>query len=248
MTEPRTAIYRGATRTDAERAYHAGARGAVDEGYVPASEDWSKALGQEVLTVGYVFAPDQAPAVLDALTTAERESRRAAMAPRVAPATPAEATPAQASEAVAKPGSRRLPIILVSVIILVLVLAWQQGLLSSLTSGGGSAGNIPPTGQMWFGTSFDPNTFAVSGRTSTTTKGTTVAAVATLPRSVSSGDINMRVSLDGTVIGVQQISMTGSGELFGVTLGPYFVGGAYKYDILDLGGNVLASGSLTVTE
>ena len=58
----------------------------------------------------------------------------------------------------------------------------------------------------------------------------------------------MRVSLDGTVIANEAIAMKGSGELFGVTLTPFVVAGSYKYDLVDIGGNLLASGSLTVTE
>jgi hypothetical protein len=251
MTEPRTVVYRGASRSEVERKYHAGARTAVDEGYAPASEEWSNALGQEVLTVRYAYDPDQASAVLSALDAAERESRTAAMAPRITQ--PPAATPAVAvQQPDAKPprSTTLRTVIVVLIIVLGAVAAWQSGLFgggSVLPPTGGAPANVPPTGQMWFGTSFDPNTFSISGRTSTARTGSTVAAVANLPRSISSGDANMRVSLDGEVIALQQITMQGSGDLFGISLGPYFLAGLYKYEILDLGGNVLASGSLTVT-
>ena len=72
MTEDWSSVYRGATREAAESAYHADARTRVREGYVPAAEDWSMALGQQVLTVRYVYAPDETAAVLEALASAER--------------------------------------------------------------------------------------------------------------------------------------------------------------------------------
>jgi hypothetical protein len=66
--ERRTVVYRGATREQAESAYHDDARKAATDGFVPTSENWSVALGQQVLTVDYLFQPDQAPAVLAALS------------------------------------------------------------------------------------------------------------------------------------------------------------------------------------
>jgi hypothetical protein len=254
MTEPRTTVYRGATRSDVERAYHAGARAAVDDGYVPAGEEWSTALGQEALTVRYIYDPDQGTAVLSALDAAERESRLVAMAPGVAPPPPAAAPvspPAQGAKP-AKSTPTRVKVLLLLVLGLGAYAASQSGILTGggLPSIGGVSTNVPPSGQIWFGTSFSPDTFAMTGRTTTAKVGGTVAAVATLPRAVSSGEINMRITLDGTILGVQNITMagSGSGELVGVTLGPYFIGGEYDYAILDLGGNVLATGRLTVTQ
>ncbi len=69
--DTRSVIYRAPTREDAERAYHEGARDAAAEGFVPTSEVWSTALGQQVLTVLFVHAPDQANAVLEALGAVE---------------------------------------------------------------------------------------------------------------------------------------------------------------------------------
>jgi hypothetical protein len=65
--ERRTVVYRGATREQAEAAYHDDARKAATDGFVPTAENWSVALGQQVLTVDYVLEPEQAPAVLAAL-------------------------------------------------------------------------------------------------------------------------------------------------------------------------------------
>jgi hypothetical protein len=63
----RTGVYRGASEAEATAEYHAEAARAASEGFVPVSEQWSTALGQSVLTVSYVHAPDQAPAILEML-------------------------------------------------------------------------------------------------------------------------------------------------------------------------------------
>ncbi len=70
MNQERSSAYRGATREAAEAAYHADARVMARMGYTPASEDWSTAR-EQVLTVRYVHAPEQASAVLEALAEAE---------------------------------------------------------------------------------------------------------------------------------------------------------------------------------
>ena len=104
--------------------------------------------------------------------------------------------------------------------------------------------DLPPVGQIWFGTSFDPTTFAVSGRATTFTSGTTVALVAHSPRSIGSGEGNLRITLDGQTINNSALQIAGEGELYGVTY-PLPVPGTYTFAITDLGGNVLASGSVT---
>ncbi|MGO9208218.1 MAG: hypothetical protein ACLQBX_18920, partial [Candidatus Limnocylindrales bacterium] len=106
--------------------------------------------------------------------------------------------------------------------------------------------NVPPVGDIWFGSSFDPSTFAVAGITTSATPGSTVALVAQLPRSISSGQANLRGSLAGNVILNQALNVSGSGDLFGTTVGPLNLPGMYTYQIVDVGGDVLASGTLTV--
>ena len=166
--------------------------------------------------------------------------------------TPFAATPSQTAWTSPAPSAGRRPLAIglsVAVIVIIaLVAAWQLGLFSRSTSAGGTAGNIPPTGQIWFGSSFDTTTFALSGITTTARTGTTVALVALLPRSISTGTASLRVSLNGTTVVNQAVTMTGSGDLFGTTVGPFVVAGAYKYELVDLGGNALASGTLTVSQ
>ena len=162
--------------------------------------------------------------------------------------TPYGATPPSAAHVTSSRGLSTRTVVIIGILIVAVIGAWQLGLFAGLTSTAGTAGDIPPSGEVWFGSSFDTNTFALSGITTTFKTGETAALVAQLPRSVSEGDMNMRVSLDGTVIVSQAIAMQGSGDVFGITLTPFVVAGTYKYDLVDIGGNALASGTLTVTE
>lgn len=81
MPESRSAVYRAMTREEVERVYHDEARRLAAEGLAPTSEDWSAALGQQILTVQYAYLPDQAPGVLAALSSLE-SAPKAPTAPR----------------------------------------------------------------------------------------------------------------------------------------------------------------------
>lgn len=62
-----TQTYRGSTRESAEAAYHVDARSAAQRGYVPVSEHWSTALGEQLLTVTYQYNPAEVPRVMGML-------------------------------------------------------------------------------------------------------------------------------------------------------------------------------------
>jgi hypothetical protein len=68
-------VYRGATREEAERAYHADARGRAQAGFVPVSEEWSTALGQQLLAVRYRYDPSATFETLRALGQVAAESK-----------------------------------------------------------------------------------------------------------------------------------------------------------------------------
>ena len=70
--QQRSSAYRGVSREEAAAAYHVDARVMARMGYVPQSEDWTTQL-EQILVVGYVHAPERAPAVLSALEAAEAE-------------------------------------------------------------------------------------------------------------------------------------------------------------------------------
>ena len=136
---------------------------------------------------------------------------------------------------------------LVTVVGLFAVLAASVLLLGGkVGSAGGSesiSADIPPAGQVWFGTGFDPSTFALSGRSDHAPTGRTVAMVAHLAAPVSSGQANVRIELDGTTMAdnALQLSGTAAGDVVGFTLA-FPIAGSYRVTVTDVGGAALATG------
>lgn len=124
-------------------------------------------------------------------------------------------------------------------------------LIAALLAGcGGSIdqADVPPAGDIWFGTAFDPNTLAISGRTDTVSTTEVFAFVGTLPSAMDGSEVNIRIAYDGQQVSNQEANATGSGEVFGFTYGPLFEPGTWTFEMTDIGGNVLASGDVTATE
>lgn len=107
-----------------------------------------------------------------------------------------------------------------------------------------SAENVPPAGQVWFGSSFDAKTYAMTGRTDSVTTTQPVALVAHLTRNAEPG-LTIRASKDGTFVTSAPVAVNGSGDVVGLMLGALVVPGAWTYDLTDVGGNVLATGTVT---
>ena len=121
-------------------------------------------------------------------------------------------------------------------------------LLLVACKGGVSSANVPPTGEVWFGQSFDTSTFAITGRTSTVKVGAPFAAVANIGKTVDGSAMNMRIYLDGTLIATTGLSWTGSGDVWGWSPNPAYAAGSWRYELTDVGGNVLAGGQVEATE
>jgi hypothetical protein len=107
-----------------------------------------------------------------------------------------------------------------------------------------AAQDIPPAGGIWFGKSFDPTTFVLTGKHSSVGTQEPSAFVAHLTKSIE-GTVTVRASLDGTFVGATDVPLTGSGQVMGLTLGALVTPGQWTYDVVDVGGNVLASGTVT---
>jgi hypothetical protein len=107
--------------------------------------------------------------------------------------------------------------------------------------------NVPPAGAVWFGTSFDTQTLAISGRLVSVTANQGFSFVAHLPRVMDASALLIRTSLDGDLVATVPVSATGSSDLWGFSPGPLFAVGAWRYDMTDIGGNVLATGTITAT-
>lgn len=138
--ERRTVVYRGAIREEAESAYHDDAVKAAADGFVPTSETWSAALGQQVLTVDYVFQPEQAPAVIAALHDVETRPISANE-----PATPPSGAPTVAgpvSATSAPMGNRRPNALGCLALIALAVVAWVA--FSAGNSGRSDSSTPPP--------------------------------------------------------------------------------------------------------
>lgn len=114
--------------------------------------------------------------------------------------------------------------------------------------GGDSSADLPPEGAVWFGNSFDTDTFEIRQRLQSVSTTETFAMVASLSRVMDADEINMRVFWDGQAVSNAGINATGSGDLWGFTAGPLFSAGEWRYEFTDIGGNVLASGEIRATE
>jgi hypothetical protein len=120
--------------------------------------------------------------------------------------------------------------------------------LASINAGGGSVPGVPPKGDVWFGSSFDASTLAIRGRTTSVGAHEAFAVVAHLTRSMDGSKIVIRLYLDGQLLASNALGGAGSSDVWGMSPGPLFQPGVWKYEFTDIGGNVLASGQLTATD
>jgi len=108
--------------------------------------------------------------------------------------------------------------------------------------------DLPPAGAIRFGTSFNPDTFAVTGSKSTFTPNDRVAMVAAFTSTVR-GSVTLEATAGGMITLSQQLAFDGEAGSYAITVAVSqltFVTGPVEVRFLDVGGNVLASGTLTV--
>lgn len=111
--------------------------------------------------------------------------------------------------------------------------------------GGVSADDVPPTGTIWFGSSFDTQTFALTNRRTSVKTTEPIAIVGHLTRSVDENDLLLRVTYEGTLVSNTPATLTSGGEVVGFALNPLGTAGSWLYELTDIGGNVLASGTVS---
>jgi hypothetical protein len=124
-------------------------------------------------------------------------------------------------------------------------------IIAVLLAGCGPSANpddVPPEGEIWFGSTFDTETFELSGRTKEVSTTEVFALVGTLPRSVNASELVIRSVWEGQQVASEPANASGSGEVWGFTYGPLVSPGEWTIEFTDIGGNVLASGTLTATE
>lgn len=119
--------------------------------------------------------------------------------------------------------------------------------LDRIGAKGVSAEDLPPAGVVWFGDSFDPNTFAIAGRKTTTSSTGPFSMVAHLSKSMKGSDLVIRIYYAGSLITTTSVNSTDFGDTWGLSPGPLFQAGVWRYDFTDVGGNILATGSITAT-
>ena len=128
---------------------------------------------------------------------------------------------------------------------LVVVVVAVGGFLMTRRTGVQPNANQPPAGTIWFGTSVNTSTFAVSGQASSFVRGIQVVVAATFSTTVSSGK-GVNILIDGVIL--RSTSATSDWDLFGMALNVAVLPtGAHTFQIEDLGGNMLASGTVTIT-
>jgi hypothetical protein len=134
------------------------------------------------------------------------------------------------------------PVRIVGLTVLVVGLAISVGLL--LSRNGGSP-NVPPAGSIWFGSSFDAKSFEIRDRADSFTSGARVALVAHLSQTVPAG-YAATIDIEGHSTPTIVAPSAGM-DFYGVVIPSAFLTpGVHHVRVSDIGGNELASGSLTV--
>lgn len=125
-------------------------------------------------------------------------------------------------------------------------------------SGGAPAGSgagtvttaLPPLSVAWFGSAFDPTTFALTDKTGTVKQGAPVVAVGHLFSAHDASTVSVQLSTGGNVIATLPVAAGAGGttDTLGADLTPANLGPAtYIVSFVDKRGSVLASGNLNVT-
>jgi len=104
---------------------------------------------------------------------------------------------------------------------------------------------VPPVGSIWFGSSFDARTFALSDRRETVGEHESFSMVAHLAQAVYGKSLKMRTWWEGQVVLTTAVTEKRTADVWGFAIGPVLNAGLWTYDLTDVSGNVLASGSVS---
>ncbi len=123
----------------------------------------------------------------------------------------------------------------------------RLGTVPSTSTGapGVTVSDLPPTGQVWFGATFDSTSFALAERSAHARVGSTIAAVAHLSRVVGSSGAHVLVDLNGTTMADNPLNLEGVGpaDVVGWTFA-LPVAGTYRVTVADDRGTTLATGTV----
>ena len=142
--------------------------------------------------------------------------------------------------------ARQSPVRFAIVLIFILLLLGGYYLATRNGPGTIDAVNAPDIGQIWFGTSYDPTTFALANRSDGQSAAGQVAYVAHLNRASRGEIVSTQITTEAGPLTFGSGNLT-SGSVFMAGLLPALGSpGTYEVRIIDSGGNILASDPLTV--
>ena len=116
--------------------------------------------------------------------------------------------------------------------------------------GGNVTTDVPPPSKVWFGSAFDPASFALTAKATAAKQGTPVVAVGRLLTAREPDGVSVQISTGGSVRLKLAVAAgaTGPTDLYGVDLTSSNLGPAtYIVSFVDARGSVLASGNLNIT-
>jgi hypothetical protein len=128
---------------------------------------------------------------------------------------------------------------------IVLLVVGAGGFFITRQSGVQPGPNVPPAGTIWFGTSFDTTTFAISGQASSFRQGARVIMVAHFTKTVPGGQ-STNLVVDGASFSEGSASASNYDLIGAVILQAFLTTGTHSFEIDDVGGNPLASGTVTI--
>ena len=106
-----------------------------------------------------------------------------------------------------------------------------------------------PVGEVWFGSSYDLETFEIDGRTDSVEEGAPLAFVTQLATGRAPRDLLLRLSHEIMVVQHERVEVEGTTESrfygFAGTAPPEL--GTWTFDFTDRDGNILATGKVEVT-
>jgi hypothetical protein len=107
--------------------------------------------------------------------------------------------------------------------------------------------DLPPVGAIWFGSTVDRQTFAITGRLTSVSGQQEFSLVAHLAQPMDGSTLAIRTWFNGRVVGSIPLGEPGMGDIWGSSPRPLQSAGRWRFDMTDVDGNVLATGELTVT-
>lgn len=130
-----------------------------------------------------------------------------------------------------------------------LALSVLVAMLAACGSSGPAPADVPPPGQIWFGSSFDTTTFVLSGRSTTLPLGSQVAFVARLTRPSKGEVVGLQLNVGGTPATWPGGTLAAGSDVMGQVLpaAEVYQPGPLRVEVVDVGGNVLASGTVTIS-